>query len=1079
MIVAAPIALAVFAIAGLAGFWQGLSPPILLAGILWLPGHVASGLASTDRSGLPLRGPGRLAVDALLGLAFVIMAIAPLVVSSAGLDSAPIVLGSIYAVVALWALTHLGARDRVGPRLTPELRLEWAAAALCFVVLLPPVLSYAGGKVDDWWDLAFVRAFVQRPLLSLHEPILGSHLVHPRFAWNIWLLLQALVCKLSGADAVLFQQTYMPALVCLLSVAATAALAQSVFSPRQAWARIGALVFMPLWLYGTEAVPFFSRLHQDKFVAALVAAPTLLALLARFLGRPSASAWLLVGAAASVTCSIHSIVFGFALLIGGLTAVSWPAGRIETDRSVARVRAFALVALLLPIAYPLWQWLTLSGLFAAQGISLGAPGNPVVRAHLWLDRLWWPNSPFYIVKPSAVFGPVAVLALPGLLQAWRQRREGGARLLLIASLLPCMAAFIPGIAALAGRAFVPWMLYRFVWLVPVALLGGSTLAWAAADQSRRRWAKRAIVVASALLLVLPIAGDRYRRGMAQRPYARPSYPLATTLHAYRFLSSAPLPGTVLAPMGFSELVPAMTGRPAVAISERGTVVFSSTETQAYTRLRDRAEFFSFDTEPQRRRQLAAKYGAAYAVFRRHYITRGAEIRLLRRFSAEGFLVRRGAGDVALWSALRSSLQDRLPPEWPIVYSNHDFWIVACGDAVVSGRGFPKPLTSAAGDDATWLRVFAPDRPARVQAKGDSQVLAGIVGYPSGEVTARPLPLAAGSADEPIWASGGAPWDDGPSSAQLTIGLGRRCTVDAVEVVPFLRKHRREVFEVRVGSAMRRERAFDGKAITLRLDARPRSLVRVEVRSLLGRPFGLSDVRVIGSEKSCDRPPSLTGPRPGLRSQVNDAIGMQDLLGLAARYPRDARPAIALAHKLSVRDADADAEAVLALAVRRDPGLAPASVELGLLRDRLGDETSALALYRQAVRADSHDAWARGCLAWADYRRGRPLQAIYQAQRAAGFDERYADAYTLRGMAARSIGLGRWATESFRKAMRLDPQRDWPYLELASSLLAERNPAQAKAVLSRYLKLNPSSVSVRARMLALGGRADAGPPDRSP
>jgi hypothetical protein len=100
--------------------------------------------------------------------------------------------------------------------------------------------------------------------------------------------------------------------------------------------------------------------------------------------------------------------------------------------------------------------------------------------------------------------------------AWSQRRlDAGGRVLLATTILPCVLMFVPGIAALAGKLWVPWMLYRIGWMVPVAPL----LAYGfvmLAQRSRSRLP--ALAFAAAVTVVsATTAADRLGRGMNEHP----------------------------------------------------------------------------------------------------------------------------------------------------------------------------------------------------------------------------------------------------------------------------------------------------------------------------------------------------------------------------------------------------------------------------------------------------------------------------------------------------------------------------------------------------------------------------------
>jgi hypothetical protein len=85
-------------------------------------------------------------------------------------------------------------------------RTEWLVVLLVVAMLMPAVAEYAGGGIDDWWDLAYVRALADRASIDFAEPMLGTEVVHPRFSWSSWLLLQATVRAIVGVDPALLNR---------------------------------------------------------------------------------------------------------------------------------------------------------------------------------------------------------------------------------------------------------------------------------------------------------------------------------------------------------------------------------------------------------------------------------------------------------------------------------------------------------------------------------------------------------------------------------------------------------------------------------------------------------------------------------------------------------------------------------------------------------------------------------------------------------------------------------------------------------------------------------------------------------
>jgi hypothetical protein len=467
----ASVALLAFGTSGLLDEWGRLAPQILLLLVLLLPGWVVAPLlCSRERLG----APDRIAFGLALSILLLDVTTAPLLVLQLPLDAARWPLAGIYLVAALASLAFDKSR---GPR-SAGTATEWIAWLVAAASLVPVVLRYGGGGVDDWWDLAYVRALADRAVLDFAEPMLGTGAVHPRFAWNAWSLLQAFVLDVAGGEPVEIQAYWLAPIVCVASVAAVLALSRSVFGHRDRTARLAAVLILPVWLYGTEALPYFTRLHQDKFVAALVLMPVLLASALDYLERPSGRRLVAVACYAVATCSVHSLVFGVAAL--GVVLCGIVSHRSGSERRgwyrVPRAGAPTLQDLVklavvgaAVAALPAYQALALRGWFAGGQVAIAVRDNPVVRAHLALDRLIAPDTWYMIVSPAALFGPVGVFCAFGLLAALGRKRAGD-RYLLALTLAPAALIFVPLVASAVGKLSVPWMLYRIGWLIPQPLL---------------------------------------------------------------------------------------------------------------------------------------------------------------------------------------------------------------------------------------------------------------------------------------------------------------------------------------------------------------------------------------------------------------------------------------------------------------------------------------------------------------------------------------------------------------------------------------------------------------------------------
>jgi tetratricopeptide (TPR) repeat protein len=195
---------------------------------------------------------------------------------------------------------------------------------------------------------------------------------------------------------------------------------------------------------------------------------------------------------------------------------------------------------------------------------------------------------------------------------------------------------------------------------------------------------------------------------------------------------------------------------------------------------------------------------------------------------------------------------------------------------------------------------------------------------------------------------------------------------------------------------------------------------------------------------------------------------QRLLETALTYPGQGRALVALASRLADGGRGRDALALLRKGGDKGPKSSAAWIEAGLIYDAEGRFAEALASYRRSLLVDSNNAWARGCLAWAELRRGRLGRAYYQARRALRLDPRYADALTIIAGVQRRLGLVGRAESSLVSAIALDRQRSWAYLELARLKYDGGDGPAALNVLTDFLTISPNDEDALALLARLSG-----------
>jgi hypothetical protein len=1155
----------------------------VIVALLWVPGFTLRRGFSPERFSRGW-GSGALAVDASLSIAFASVVLLPLYLARAPVVLAPALLGA--ALVCLVVAAFVRARRRGVSRAAlveyeePRRRhehgeisgehgisgLEAAAFVFAAALLVVPTLIYSGANVDDWWDLSFVQGWIASGHFGFSQmalgadPATGDSLVHPRFLWSAWLMLQSVVVSICGGKAWQIQAGPLAAACIVLVVSAQAALARAIFRPmpRASLLVAAAVALSPAWIWGTEDLPLLVRGYQDKLFAGFVLAPVLVALVIDAArrdgeeGDDGVGEAVIVAAASAATASVHSLLLAMALFASGI-AVAVLRGR--TLLVWVRRRWLLVAGMLAPALYPIGQALALALTFGDEGISLAAPDNPVVRAHLSLNRIVASSSAAWVVHPGAVFGLVALPALLAVaIAVVRRKRDAGAPLLLALTLVPCALLFVPGVASIAGKVFVPWMLYRLGWFVPVPALLAYALVWLACDSSVAG-GRRAVVAAAfaglVVVLAYSTAADRVRRGVSEHPPALPGAPQGAAAEVYDSLAAHAGRDVVLAPPNFSELVPALTGKPVVAFPERGSLVFSTGEVRAYERLRDRATFYAASTPPSVRDDVAARYGVRWAVLPRRLVAAGAEAGWIWRFGPEALLAARVADDHAArgrctagacagwWSATREGVGAGLAGNWSVVLENRDYFIVersipnrssdaqpeatltatgrsdAASDAASKreARDQPQSGSSSHADapGARWLVPFPVDGSASSAERGD--VLATVTGTPGADVRYDPPPQFVQPVVTPIWLDGPRAWEDTPADVTIHVDIGVPCRVSAVSLIPHLPRDRREIFEVRVGGDAVAVAARHGEPIVLALsDAPPRAAVDVHVRSLLGTAVSLSDLRLLGDHTQC------TGMWP-VRATARSAQMQPDddaLLALAAAEPSSGRALVSLARRANdAKRAQAGIE-LLREAVAREPALVEGWLELGFAEQAVAEQAvaeqatagqavaeqatagqavarrqtdsaaaaaaraRALQAFRSAVHADTHSAWAQGCLAWAYRLGGHAPLALWHAAAAAQLDPLYGDAWTIAGYALGDLRLYSLADRALDVAEREDPSRNWPSIARADVAVRRGDVDGARAALRTWIHSHPFDQAVRAKLSVLNAKksesagASAGP-----
>jgi tetratricopeptide (TPR) repeat protein len=357
-------------------------------------------------------------------------------------------------------------------------------------------------------------------------------------------------------------------------------------------ASIQMLVYLAAPFFRSDHVGifFFERINADKFTVTVTMLPVVCALAIRYVGSRRRSAWLArdVWLAAALSAfavsSIHALIAAMLALalgaFGGLHLL------LNLRHREAWVRALGIAGLIVIVMI-----LPLVQLFEARNGEALAPtypssleGWPIEErlvpvlpfrlmpsldvygplpnlAYLDAEQANTPTNPFliwrfalnmrrqriivfdlerYISDPTIILEPpylLGLLLLPLLL--WRLRSHLGAQFALSTSLAILFVLFNPVLTPILGSLVMPWILWRFVWLLPYALIIAlavdrllGALVWVMTRLPGLRSgrtvllgiASLAFVIVSALLLrhnVLTNLEQLQARGAAPFVYATP------------------------------------------------------------------------------------------------------------------------------------------------------------------------------------------------------------------------------------------------------------------------------------------------------------------------------------------------------------------------------------------------------------------------------------------------------------------------------------------------------------------------------------------------------------------------------
>lgn len=592
------------------------------------------------------------------------------------------------AIIAGWAVAQfVWVRKPAAPaahRWTLDEMLMALLLAALYALMLPTLNLY---KIDG--DAYAVNSFAADALaglpLNATEPLFGTDLgPGVRMAFNQSLPMSYLWSYWSGIAPIPLSATASRAMLALWSMLATYMLGRAVGIglPASRAGRRFALFVVTIQLLIYLAAPFvrgdnvslffFERITADKFMVPVTMLPVAFALAIRYLRAGEWAAWRVAAVVTFAVSAIHPLIAAMlALALGAFAALHF---LLEWRMPVARRRSLLLGTLAgLAMALPLVQLVVARGeapLAASYPSSLeGWPvGHKMVPA---LPFIYLPTldisgplpdlsqldaaevnsatDPFliwrfavnmnrrrlllfdldrYISDPNILLEPpylLAILLLPLLLPGLR--RNLGAQFALATALAVLFVMFNPILTPLIGSLVMPWILWRFIWLLPYALilglaaaplltLAGQAASLLAGSKARlARYMPLATVVAATLLVIpMTVRNLQMLHERAAYPYFYPTP--ERLLVRLDELTQSRGPATVLADQDLSVSIPAYVANAHIVahrVPTTSEIFPADQQEEALQRLIDQAAFFRSRYLTQGTMDILHRYAVGYIV----------------------------------------------------------------------------------------------------------------------------------------------------------------------------------------------------------------------------------------------------------------------------------------------------------------------------------------------------------------------------------------------------------------------------------------------------------------------------------
>ena len=366
--------------------------------------------------------------------------------------------------------------------------------------------AFRASELDQATHISFINVIAESSLFPRSNPFMGMDMpLAPRWRLNGWDALLGAIVRLTDAHATTLVLQVVRPLTLVLGASATYLLARFITASDRlaAVTTVVAAVAVPVLLVEQDNESpgrlWLAAGGEDKSVAMLILLPIAIVVVLRLLDHPHRRRFLGAAALLFALLLVHPLMLAFTLVLtGGYAVAEGVVARTIPTRRLALIAAAVAPAVIVGLAMQVTSPAFGGSMSVVASVSDVAEPRQIGPVTIWepfhvLDGRAREYPDFstaliarklsifryrYIIigrtimpSPGLLIEPIFLVTIAGcfvLIVRCRQRRL---RLWVAVSTVIALLPFlVPPAAMVLGKLIAPWLLWRFLWLLPLPLV---------------------------------------------------------------------------------------------------------------------------------------------------------------------------------------------------------------------------------------------------------------------------------------------------------------------------------------------------------------------------------------------------------------------------------------------------------------------------------------------------------------------------------------------------------------------------------------------------------------------------------